>query len=723
VRAQTFAFSLACLLPTLAGGVAYGANVWTTSGVIPGGFVASITYAAGGATAFAGGIGVVYRSTDDGGTWVPSALPSAFARSVVLAIATDPANKLTLLASTQDYGIGGTTPGNAVLVSDDGGKTWTQGAGLDNQVRSGNTQYPYFISWDPNVSGTAYAATEAGSTGEVYRTTNGGKNWAQRYLPGNINQPFVFGPIAAVPTKPTSIFIAANDFNYASDGDEFLAKSVNGAGSFSFSDPLGYVGYAGYGSVLTRFAYNPKTPTTVYALASGYQTTNGVEVPYLQLLWTPNSGTNWVDHVAGLPKTSVGSALVVDPASGAVVMPVCCASHHQLFLSANQGKTWAALSTMPASSLDLAVKPGVAPGKPAILLDAGHGGGLASIDGGKTWTSSTSGMKQPNIADVLADPTAPTDVYVGTKSGVWRSADGGASFSDISDGLTDLNVQALAIDVKAAKHVLYAATITGIYRCEDATAAKPVWTEITPPAMAGRAGTYALSVDAGTAGRLYVSNVRSSPREIYRTDNFGAAWVTTGFNRATGNDFPQAMIADPKFPGTIYATAEDFGGIYKSTNAGASFTEILNGPNGSKFVIGEGDALNPRTVYLRSVDPNSGQTTILRSTDGGKTWDTNANAAPGGGYLLDFGASPTSSTLYALVALSKSSGGIVTYSLGVFESPNRGFSWTAITGNLPQTLQVGTAGTITTPALLRPTGGHLVVTAPFADTLFLQTIK
>jgi photosystem II stability/assembly factor-like uncharacterized protein len=724
----------AALLWSCALSGAHAANPWTASGPVSGAFLPTVAYSASGTTAFAGGIGVIWRTGDDGLLWTAAALPALYAHSLVLSIAPDPANSLVVLASTTDLGVSGTAAGDAVLVSDDGGKTWTAGAGLTNQVESGNTQYPYNITWDPNVPGTAYAATAAGETGDIYRTTNSGKNWALRYFAGTTAQPIPFGPIAAVPTKPTSIYIAATDFNYASDGDEYIASSTNGAAAFSFVQPLNYVGYSGYGTVLTRFGYDPKSATTVYALVSGVQSNTLSDLaPYIQFWWTPNNGNNWVNRVKGLPLNAQASALAVEPVSRAVLLPVCCADHHQLFQSTNQGASWSALGIIPASSFALAVKPGGSATAPATLLNAGRGGALGSIDGGKSWGGRATGLTQPNFADVIADPATPEVLFAGTKGGVFRSSNGGATFAAASVGLTDQNIVALALDAKASPHVLYAASLTGIYRWENPATAVPAWTEITPPGMKGLEGAYALAVDGSTAGRLYVSNTQSillangnsTPREIYRTDDFGAKWVTTGFNAATGNNFPQAMIADPKAPGTIYATAEDFPAVYKSINAGASFTDILDGQGGSKFLIGQGDALNPRTLYLLSTDPNSGQPVILRSTNGGQTWDQNTSATPGGNVLLDLAADPVTSALYALVYIAKSSGGFnptYTYSLGVYESTNRGFLWTPITGNLSVPLVISPSSGVATPTFLRATGKTLAVAAPLEKTLFLQTL-
>ena len=62
-----------------------------------------------------------------------------------------------------------------------------------------------------------------------------------------------------------------------------------------------------------------------------------------------------------------------------------------------------------------------------------------------TWTSN--GPEGGSIATLAIDPVTPTTLYAGTGfGGVFKSSDGGGNWSAINDGLTNTNVQALAID-------------------------------------------------------------------------------------------------------------------------------------------------------------------------------------------------------------------------------------------------------------------------------------
>jgi len=58
------------------------------------------------------------------------------------------------------------------------------------------------------------------------------------------------------------------------------------------------------------------------------------------------------------------------------------------------------------------------------------------------------------------DPSSPQTVYAGTGAGVFKSVDGGGSWSPINDGLTNTTIRVLVVDPLAPSTV-YAATFGG----------------------------------------------------------------------------------------------------------------------------------------------------------------------------------------------------------------------------------------------------------------------
>src|SRR5205807_3893879 len=72
------------------------------------------------------------------------------------------------------------------------------------------------------------------------------------------------------------------------------------------------------------------------------------------------------------------------------------------------------------------------------------------------------------IGPLAIDPQTPATLYVGTRAdGVFRSTDGGESWSAVSAGLPNLPVTALAIDPQTPT-ILYAGTERGgVYKSTD----------------------------------------------------------------------------------------------------------------------------------------------------------------------------------------------------------------------------------------------------------------
>jgi len=88
----------------------------------------------------------------------------------------------------------------------------------------------------------------------------------------------------------------------------------------------------------------------------------------------------------------------------------------------------------------------------------GHGNGVyKSVDGGETWTSANRGMMDYRITALTIDPVHPQTVYAGGDGGqLFKSTDGGGNWIDLSDrlkvgGSTSRirNIHVIAIDSKA----------------------------------------------------------------------------------------------------------------------------------------------------------------------------------------------------------------------------------------------------------------------------------
>ena len=74
------------------------------------------------------------------------------------------------------------------------------------------------------------------------------------------------------------------------------------------------------------------------------------------------------------------------------------------------------------------------------------------------------GLPAEAMKDFATDPTNPTRLYVLSKNALYRSEDGGASFSQSYKGKEDVEIEGTAVD---AKGNAYVGTREGVLRSSD----------------------------------------------------------------------------------------------------------------------------------------------------------------------------------------------------------------------------------------------------------------
>jgi len=245
------------------------------------------------------------------------------------------------------------------------------------------------------------------------------------------------------------------------------------------------------------------------------------------------------------------------------------------------------------------------------------------------------------ITSVVGSARDPKLYYVGSAGGgVWKSVNAGATWSPVFDDAGISSIGAVAID-PSDDNIVWAGTGetnprndvsygNGIYRSADGG---KTWKhlgleatmQISSIAIDPRDGN---TVTVGAMGDFFND---SDARGIYRTTDAGATWTKTLY---VG---PQSGISDlavdPKNPDTMYAGVWQFrrvpwtftsggpdDGLYKSTDAGKTWTKLTgNGlPAGITGRIGLAIApSNPQRIYAL-IEAKGG--ILWRSDDGGATW-------------------------------------------------------------------------------------------------------
>ncbi|NIP60680.1 MAG: glycosyl hydrolase, partial [Gemmatimonadetes bacterium] len=212
--------------------------------------------------------------------------------------------------------------------------------------------------------------------------------------------------------------------------------------------------------------------------------------------------------------------------------------------------------------------------------------------------------------------------------GVYRSTDGGESWERVlfvsdSTGAVDLSMN------PGNPRVLYAAmwraerkpwTLIsgaregGIYKTTDGGES---WTRLEEGLPDGLVGKIGVSVSPADPSRVYaVVEAGGGQGGVYRSDDAGRSWTRVNADN-TYIERPwyyNHIDADPRDPNTVYINGEE---LWKSTNGGRTFEEIPT-PHGDNHAIW----LNPEDPEIM-IQGNDGGANV--SLNGGRSWSPQVN--------------------------------------------------------------------------------------------------
>jgi photosystem II stability/assembly factor-like uncharacterized protein len=310
----------------------------------------------------------------------------------------------------------------------------------------------------------------------------------------------------------------------------------------------------------------------------------------------------------------------------------------------NAGRTWEPIfDSQPVASIGaIAVAPSdprvvyVGTGEADMRSDISYGNGMyRSADGGRTWERA--GLEPTRqIGRVVVDPTDANRVYVAAlghsygpnpERGVYRSTDGGRSWSLVLHKNDDTGAIDIAIDPSRPRTLLAALWQTR----------RPPWNAY-PPSNGPGSGLYR-SDDGGdtwkpvgggfpteAVGRIGVAFAPSDPRRVYALVDAkpGGLWVSEdggGTWNASSHDrriwergwYFGGITVDPKDPNTVYACDVT---LYRSTDGGKTFIPFKGAPGGDDYHELRIDSSDPLRMIL-----GSDQGAVV-TVDGGRTWSS-----------------------------------------------------------------------------------------------------
>ena len=390
-------------------------------------------------------------------------------------------------------------------------------------------------------------------------------------------------------------------------------------------------------AMLGEFAWRPIGPAVTsgrvvdLAVAEGPESRVGDRLGKLMYaasasggVWkSVNSGTTWEPVFDKQTTSSIGD-IALAPSNPEIVWVGTGESNNQrssswgdgVYKSENGGKTWTNMGLKTSQHIGRIV---VHPTNPNIVFvaavgplwaDGGERGLFKTIDGGKTWTNVLKISPHTGVTDVVMDPTDPSIMYAaafqrqrkaysfvggGPESGIYKSIDGGATWTKLTEGLPKGDIGRIGLDVSRSQpRTIYATMETKtpeVYRSDDYGASwKKTGTYFEYPWYMSQ-----IRVDPTNPDRVYLLGV-----PIFVSEDGGATSKATATSAHV--DY-HAMWIDPTDP-DHFVVGND-GGVYITHDRGQTMDFVSNLPIAQYYAIDVDNRQPYYYVYGGLQDNNS----------------------------------------------------------------------------------------------------------------------
>jgi photosystem II stability/assembly factor-like uncharacterized protein len=235
----------------------------------------------------------------------------------------------------------------------------------------------------------------------------------------------------------------------------------------------------------------------------------------------------------------------------------------------------------------------------SVLAGAYHDPGLyRTANGGGSWTSVTGGLEGLSVFALQRDPGNRQQIYLGSTNGLYRSTDGGDSWERVAEDLPYAPVYALAMDHRGR---LYMGTDEhGLYLSTDAG-------ENVAPMGEALAARTILSLALDQAGQTILAS--SSGEGLYISRDAGASWSKV---TEVGDAFVSYVALDADGM-RGFACSRD--GLWRTLDNGYSWLRCDTDVHGRVNVVSFHPRDN-RTLYAGTATGN-----VYYSSDGGDHWE------------------------------------------------------------------------------------------------------
>jgi photosystem II stability/assembly factor-like uncharacterized protein len=373
-------------------------------------------------------------------------------------------------------------------------------------------------------------------------------------------------------------------------------------------------------------------------------------IPLITGAWTSIGPSPTIDGGTGYPEPTGGriTCIATDPTDPETLY--VGAAGGGVWKSTDAGATWTPLTdAMPSLFMGALA---VAPSNPNVIYagtgEANNGpsktrakrynlysgrGILKSTDGGQTWKQLGADIfNRRSFSRIVVQPNNENTVYAAVgatasdglagNNGVWRSVDGGATWTNVTSKIsTTVPVSDLLMD-PANPRSLFAAfgapagsAVNNVYHSTDAG---DTWTAVNLTGTQSRYGRISLAMTGRNVFALIAqaSETSNSLWGLYKSTDSGVRWSRLSISvndkycpefgavsniLAVAGDYHQAVAVDPADPSRVYLAGLC---IIGSTDGGQSWT-----------VLGDGEDSGPHHDHHALAFDASGL--LLDANDGG----------------------------------------------------------------------------------------------------------
>jgi len=646
---------------------------WTQAGPFNvGGRVTALAVTPGGTTIYLGAAnGGVFKSVNSGVNWTPVLDGWGWETFSIGALALDPSDPNVVYAGTGEANNAvDNYDGNGLLRSSDGGQTWTS-LGLQATARIAR------VAVDPANPNRIFVAAmgtqfSTGSDRGLYRSEDGGQNWSKVLF---VSDSTGATDVLVNPAHPETVYCATLErvrrytYRRAGGPECGIWRSVDHGDSWTrltsgLPTPSDSVGRIALALCATK-------PWIVYAqIGSG--NVSGLVWVGLGMYRSVNGGATWSRRDASGFRDAFGGFVwyfgdvAVDPNNSDIVY----AQGQYLRRSTNGGQSFSDITG--AAHVDFHGM-WVDPANSSHLY-VGNDGGFFSTTSLPSWTKSVDLPISQFYAGCI-DPSNPNRLGGGMQdNSQWLTAGSPTAWYEINLGGD------------------------GFYTLIDPTNPNVVFTEYqnacqgygpwrsTDGGMTGSNGTGINSGDRFNWSAPFVIDPANhnvllcASHRVYKSVNNGVSWSIVSGDLTSTNSPPSSLTyhtistldVSPVSPRVYYAGTDD-GRVWRSLDAGGSWTEISAGLPRYYVTRVTADAVDSTVVYvcLSGFGQDQHAPHVFRGTANGASWTSisgNLPDAPANDLVVDPSA-PT--TLYLAT------------DVGVYITRDLGGEWSAFGFGMP----------------------------------------